>query len=147
MGAQQIRNGFSHVADFIGNIVERRMPINLVGHWIEVVALLRGVACGDRFRRHDPDRDAFLPACVHVARERDRVFSVARMKATDVFVVKALFRTNENFEQRPIGRSWLRGCGAFLRRARSIVYRQDMPPRCARRVAPGIPLAHEPVLR
>ena len=49
----------SHVVDFIGQPIERRVPIDLVGHRVEEHRLVVGFAGSDGRRRHHPDGDAF----------------------------------------------------------------------------------------
>src|SRR5215813_148650 len=62
----------SHMPDFFGDVVKGRMPVDLRLRGLEHHALLGWIGCGDRVRRHDPDREALAAAGVDVARGLQR---------------------------------------------------------------------------
>src|SRR5712664_3229108 len=70
--AMTSRPSSSDVGDTVGNLVERRMAINLVQRWLEQLALVGGITRDDRGARHHPDAHALAPTGVDVARVLDR---------------------------------------------------------------------------
>ena len=55
--------------DFLGNVVERRMAIDLGFRRLEHHALLGGIGGRDRARRHDPGLIASQPAIIQIPKK------------------------------------------------------------------------------
>ena len=75
------------MSQFIGQIVKRRMTIYFVIHRVEksVRIFWIGSVNIDAFDR--PNADAFLSACIHIARHFDGHLCIRSMETANVFVV------------------------------------------------------------
>src|ERR1700758_4840084 len=63
-----MRSESSHMPDFFRHVVKRRMAVDLGLSRLEHHALLGRIGCGDRTRRHHPDREPLAAAGEDVAR-------------------------------------------------------------------------------
>src|SRR5258705_13492619 len=97
----------SHVIERLGQLVERRVAVDLVFHRIKVRRLLARVARRDLVGADDPDARTLLAPRVDVARELDRHLRVGGVEAAAVLVVESGLAAYEHFPERPF--SLLRG--------------------------------------
>src|SRR6185437_7958493 len=78
----------SHVGDVVGDLVERRVPVDLVAGRGEERVLLVRARRGDVGGRDDPDADPLVPAGVQVAGVVQGHLRVGRVQRPDVHVVE-----------------------------------------------------------
>src|SRR5699024_10133676 len=92
----------SHVGDVLGDVVERRVAVDLVCGGREVRVLLGRARRRDRVRAYDPDARALVAAGEHVAGVAQCHLVVGGMDRPDVYVVEAALAAYEHLVQRPV---------------------------------------------
>src|SRR6185436_12443325 len=144
----------SQVLYLVRNLIERRMPVDLVLRRLEQCVRIRWIRSDDVGRAHDPDAHALLPPRVHVARVLDCHRRISGMNAADVLVLETGARTNEHFVQRPLLLLLRHACAlhaALVSRCRRFsacamaASRTQRPPSCARRRASTRSRLHGPL--
>src|SRR5690606_5313524 len=96
-----IRGLRSHVRDVPGDLVERRVPVDLVAAGREQGVLLVRAGRGDRVGADHPDAHALVAARVDVPRVPQRHRVVGGVQRPDVHVVEPPLAADEHLVQRP----------------------------------------------
>src|SRR6185437_12625111 len=106
----------SHMSDFIGDVVEGRMPVRLGVGGLEQRPFVGWTRRRDVVGFDHPDADAFGAAAVDVAAVADRRRGVGRVEAADMAMVEAMLAADEHFPERPC-----LGHACLLRDARHLI--------------------------
>src|SRR6266516_3438967 len=86
----------------VGDLVEGRVPVDLVATGREERILLVRAGRRDRVRTHDPDAHALVAPGVEIAGAVQRHVGVGGMQGADVHMVQPPLAPQEDFEQRPL---------------------------------------------
>src|SRR5215218_8296188 len=87
----------------VGDVVERRVAVDLVAARREQRVLLVGARRGDRVGADDPDAHALVAAGVDVAGVQQRHPVVGGVQRADVHVVETALAADEDLVERPLG--------------------------------------------
>src|SRR3954469_9066555 len=96
------QEGPSHVGDVLGDLVERRVAVDLVAAGGEHRVLLVGAGRGDVGGLDHPDAHALVAARVEVAGRVHGHLVVGSVQRTDVHVVEAALAAHEDLVQGPV---------------------------------------------
>src|ERR1700754_2103148 len=92
----------SYVRDVLGDLVERRVAVDLVAARREERVLLVRARRGDAAGLHHPDADALVAPGVQVPGVAQRHLGVGGSQGADVHVVQATLAPHEDLVQRPV---------------------------------------------
>src|SRR4051794_14872462 len=95
---------YSHMPDFVGYLIECRMPVDLGIRGLEQHALVGRIGGGDRARRHHPDRESLAAAGIDVARSLQRHGGIGRMQRAAMFMREPVAAADEDFPERRVRR-------------------------------------------
>ena len=118
-GCSRREAGPLEVLDPFGDVVERRVPVDLVGGRVEERVALVGRRGLDVGGPHHPERDALAAAGVEVAGVAQRHLRVGRVQGARVHVGQPAPGPDEDLPERPVaraavGRAWSRPSGHRL---------------------------------
>src|SRR3569833_774314 len=99
-----MRRRKSHMPDFVGYLIERRMPVDLGFRRLEQHALVDRIGGGDRARRYHPDRESLAAAGIDVARGLQRHGGIGRMQRATMLVREPVAAADEDFPERRVRR-------------------------------------------
>src|SRR5882757_3496508 len=115
--------------DVVGDLVERRVPVDLVTARREEGILLIGAGRGDVHRPHHADADALIPSGVEIAGIVQRHLVVGGVQRSDMHVIEAPLATDEYLVQRPFARH----AATFFAACAAAASRTHEPSSCALR--------------